>query len=106
MGKDKKYVINEGKILYGADVETFIITSSFQGKDKDYNYEFGLIAEDDFKQVSFKTFDFDKKDFCECEPVVFVDIYDGLVSYIEDKNKRIEIVEKLKLKGFTISTGH
>jgi hypothetical protein len=102
-GKTKKYIINNNQILSGADVETFKITSSFEGKDKNYNYEFGFINEDDFKKMSYKTFDFDKKDFCEYEPIVFVDIYDKLVSYIEDKNERIEIVEKLKLKGFTIN---
>jgi hypothetical protein len=101
-GKTKKYIINNNKILYGADVKTFKVTSSFQGKDKNYNYEFGIINENDFKHASFKTFDFDKKYFCESEPIVFVDIYDSLVSYKEDKNKTIEIADKLRSKGFTI----
>jgi len=101
-GKTKKYIINNSQILYGADVETFKITSPFQGKDKNYNYEFGIINEDDFKKTSIKTFDFDRKDFCEYEPTAFEDIYGSLLSYKEDQNKRIEIVEKLKLKGFTI----
>lgn len=100
-GKTKKYIINNNQILYGADVETFKITSSFQGKDKNFNYEFGIINEDDFKKTSYKKFDFDKP-ICEYEPIVFDDIYDNLVSYKEDQNKRIEIVEKLKSKGFSI----
>lgn len=102
-GKTKKYIINNNQILYGADVETFKITSSFQGKDKNFNYEFGIINEDDFKKISFKTFDFSNEDFCQTEPIVFVDVCDSLVSYIEDKNKPIEIVEKLKQMGFTLN---
>jgi hypothetical protein len=101
-GKTKKYMVNRDQILYGADVATFKITSSFQGKDKNFNYEFGAIKEDDFKKTSYETFDFDHKDICETEPIVFVDIYDILVSYIEDRNKLIEIAEKLKQRGFTI----
>ncbi|ATP56345.1 hypothetical protein CPT03_07600 [Pedobacter ginsengisoli] len=102
-GKTKKYVINKNQILHGADVETFKITSTFQGKDKKFNYEFGIINEDDFKKMSFKTFDFANKDFCQTEPIVFVDVYDSLVSYIEDKNEPIELVEKLKQMGFTLN---
>lgn len=101
-GKSKKYIIYRNKILYGADVETFKIISPFQGKDKNYNYEYGIINEDDFKKTSYKSFDFDKKNFCDYGPIVFVDIYDSLVSYKEDHNKKIEIVEELKLNGFTI----
>jgi len=84
-GKTKKHIINNNQILYGADVETFKITSPFQGKDKNYNYEFGIINEDDFKKVSIKTFDFDRKDFSRYEPTAFEDIYDSLVSYKEDQ---------------------
>lgn len=101
-GKTKKYIINNNQILYGADVETFKVTSTFQGKDKRFNYEFGIINEDDFKKVSFKNFDFANKDFCQTEPIVFIDVYDSLVSYNEDKNKPIEIVEKLKQVGFAL----
>ena len=101
-GKTKKYVINENQIIYDADVSTFEVTSAFQGKDKNFNYEFGAIHEDDFKKVSFKTFDFDHKDFCKIQPSVFVDICDSLVSFTEDKNKAIKVVEILKQKGFTI----
>jgi hypothetical protein len=102
-GKTKKYIVNNNQILYGADVETFKITSSFEGKDKNFNYQFGIINEDDFKQTSFKTFDFANKDFCQTEPIVFVDVYDSLVSYKEDKNKPLKVVEKLKQKGFTLN---
>jgi DKNYY family len=102
-GKTKEHIINKNQILYGADVETFKIISSFQGKDKKFNYEFGIINEDDFKKVNFKTFDFANKDFCHIEPIVFTDIYDSLVSYIEDKNNSIEIVEKLKQMEFTLN---
>lgn len=102
-GKTKKYIVNNNQILFGADVETFKIISSFQGKDKNYNYEFGAINEDDFKKTALKTFNFDKKDMCETEPIVFVDIYDSLVSYKENKNGTIEIAEKLKQRGFTIN---
>jgi len=102
-GKTKRHIINNNQILYGADVATFKNTSSFEGKDKNFNYEFGAINEDDFKRVNYKTFDFNSKDICSTEPIVFVDIYDSLVSYLEDKNKSIEIVEKLKVKGFKIN---
>lgn len=101
-GKTKKYVINGSQILYDADVSTFKITSTFQGKDKNFNYEFGAINEDDFKKVSFKTFNFDNKDFCKNEPIVFDDICDSLVSFTEDKIKMIKVVEILKQKGFTL----
>lgn len=102
-GKTKKHIININQILYGADVETFKITSTFQGKDKKFNYEFGIINEDDFKKINFKDFDFVNNDFCKTEPIVLVDTSDSLVSYIDDKNKPIEIVEKLKQKGFTLN---
>ena len=64
-GKTKKYIINKNQIVFGANIETFKIISSFEGKDKNYNYEFGFINEDEFKKTSYKTFDFDKKDFCD-----------------------------------------
>ena len=102
-GKTKKHIVNKDQILYGADVATFKMTSSFEGKDKKFNYEFGAIKEDDFKNTSYRTFDFAKNDFCQIEPTVFVDVYDSLVSYTDDKNKPIEIVEKLKQSGFTAS---
>ena len=102
-GKTKTQIINRNKILYGADVATFKVTSTFQGKDKNFNYEFGAINEDDFKKTTYKAFDFANKDFCQTEPIVFVDINDNLVSYIEDKNEPIEIVEKLKQKDFTVN---
>lgn len=101
-GKSKKNIIYKNQILLGADVETFKITNSYSGKDKNYNYEFGFINEDYFKESSYRTFDFDKKDLCEYEPIEFVDIYDKLEPFIKNQNERIEIVEKLKLKGYTI----
>ena len=102
-GKTKKHIINNNQILYGADVETFKVTSTFQGKDKRFKYEFGIINEDDFKKVSFKNFDFTNKDFCQTEPIVFVDVYDSLVSYLEDKNNPIKIIENLKQNGFKLN---
>ena len=103
-GKTKKYIINNNQILYDADLETFKTTSSFEGKDKKYSYESGFIKENEFKKMNFKTFNFENKDFCLSEPIVFVNIYDKLKSYEEDKNKRIEIIEKLKSKEFTINS--
>ncbi|MBV4358883.1 DKNYY domain-containing protein [Pinibacter aurantiacus] len=102
-GKTEKHIINNNEILYGADVATFKVTSSFQGKDKNFSYEFGAINENDFKKTALNTFDFDNKDICKTEPIVFVDIYDSLVSYIEDKHKTIKTVEKLEQRGFTIN---
>jgi len=102
-GKTKKYVVNGNQILYDADIATFEVISSFQGKDKNFNYEFGIINEDEFKKTNYKTFDFTNKDFYKTEPIVFTDIYDSLASYLEDKNRSIEIVEKLKQIGFTTS---
>ena len=84
-------------------METFQVTSTFQGKDKRFNYEFGIINEDDFKKVSFKNFVFTNKDFCQTEPIVFINDSDSLVSYIEDKNKPIKVVEKLNQMGFTLN---
>lgn len=102
-GKTKKYIINRNQILYDADVSTFKVTSTFQGKDKNFNYEFGAINEDDFKKTSFKTFDFASIDFCQTEPTVYIDVYENLVSYGENKNEPIEIVEILKQKDFQLS---
>lgn len=101
-GKTKKYIINENRIIYGADVETFKILSSFEGKDKNYNFVFGFIKIDNFKKTSYKTFDFDKYDFCNSQPMVFVDLYDTLQTFAVDQNEEIAIVEKLKSKGFTV----
>jgi len=102
-GKTKKYIINNDKILYGADVETFKITSSFQGKDKNYNYEFGFINSDEFKKTNFKSFDFNEKNLCKYGPLEFVDIYEEFEAFVKDINQRIEIVEKLKSKGYVIT---
>lgn len=102
-GKTRKFIINGAKILYDADVATFKVVNSFQGKDKNFNFEFGTINENDLKKASFKTFDFRNKDLCQIAPTVFTDVYDSLVSYIEDKNKPIKIVEKLKQIGFTLN---
>ena len=103
-GKTKKHIINNNQILYGADVSTFKVTSNFEGTDKNFNYKFGAINEDDFKKVSYKTFDFATKDFCKTESIVFFDIYDSLVSYSEDKDNPINIIEKMKQKGFIIKS--
>jgi len=102
-GKTKRHIINNNEILYGADVATFEILSSFQGKDKNYNFEFGIISENEFKKTSYRTFDFDQKDPCEYGPIVFTDIYDSLVSYREDEHEKIKIVEKLRSKGFLVN---
>ncbi|WP_367178982.1 DKNYY domain-containing protein [Flavobacterium sp.] len=102
-GKTKEHMINNTQILYDADLETFEIISSFEGKDKNYNYESGFIKEDDFKKITLKEFDFEKKEICENEPIAFIGIYDKLKSYEEDKNEKIEIVEKLKSKGFKVN---
>ena len=101
-GKTNKYLINGSQILYDADVSSFKVISSFQGKDKNFNFEFGAIIEDDFKKLSFNTFDFNNNDFSKNDPIVFVDICDSLVSFMEDKNKTIKVVEILKQKGFSI----
>jgi hypothetical protein len=46
--------------------------------------EFKLDGAHDF------VFGFDKKDFCEYEPAAFVDMYGSLVSYTEDKMKKLK----------------
>lgn len=102
-GKTDTYIINKNKILYGADIATFKATSSFQGEDKNYKYEFGIMTEESFKKVRHETFGFDEKKVCELEPMIFIDIYKDLVSYKEDKNRKIETVERLKLKNFKIN---
>jgi hypothetical protein len=42
-GKTKSKMLNENKILPGADLETFQIINSYAGKDKNNTYEFGEI---------------------------------------------------------------
>ena len=42
-GKTTKYVINNNKILEGADPKTFKVINSYSGKDKNNEYEFGKI---------------------------------------------------------------
>lgn len=42
-GKTENYVINENKILLGADPNTFKVINSYSGKDKYHTYEFGKI---------------------------------------------------------------
>jgi len=101
-GKTNKYVINNNRIIYGADVETFKVINSFTGKDKDYNYRRGYIAKDELNEKYFKNFDFNKIDICKLEPTEFVDIYENLEPFTEDQNNRIEVVEKLKSNGFTV----
>ena len=103
-GKTKKYIINKSKILYGADVETFKFTSSFEGKDKNYNFEYGFIKRDDFKKSNYKTFDFTKMNLCQGGLMEFVDIYDSLEPLPEPENERIVIADKLKVEGFTLKS--
>jgi len=101
-GKTKKYVINNNRIIYGADLKTFKILNSYKGKDKNYNYEFGLIAKDDFEKMKYKTFNFDQEDICKIGLVEFVDIYDNEEPITDDPNEKIVVSEKLKLNGFTL----
>ncbi len=42
-GQTKKYVINDNKILKGADPESFKVINSYTGKDKNNTYEFGEV---------------------------------------------------------------
>ncbi len=101
-GKTEQYVINESQIIYGADVKTFKVINGYSGKDKEYKYEFGFIADEELKELSYENFDFDKLNYCEFEPTEFVDIYSKLVPYDEKQSKQIKIVDKLKSNGFTI----
>lgn len=94
-GKTKKHIINTNQILLDADVESFEVISSFEGKDKYFNYEFGAINQSDFKKESFNEFPFNDKDICLTKPVQFNDIYTELVSYNKDKSNPIKIIEKL-----------
>jgi hypothetical protein len=101
-GKTKTAIINQDRILYDADVNSFNIISAYEGKDNYFNYEFGAIKEDDFKIVNFSTFFFDINDICMLKPMRFNDIYKNLMSFDEDKNNSIQIVEKLKNLDFKI----
>jgi hypothetical protein len=101
-GRTKKYIINKDKILYGADVETFKITSSFEGKDKNYNYEFGFIAKDYFKKTSYKNFNFDKADVCKYGLLEFTDIYDNEEPIPDYQHEKSVLTENLKINGFTL----
>lgn len=103
-GKTKKYIINKNRIIYGADIGTFKIISGFEGKDKNFNYEFGLIKRDDFKKTNYKTFDFTKWDLCQIGPIEFDEIYDSLEQLPEPKNEKIVIAERLKSMGFTVKS--
>lgn len=100
-GKTKRQIINNNRIVYGADIETFKITSNFQGKDRKYNYEFGSIKRDDFKKTNYKTFDFTEKNVCQNGLFEFIDIYDKEVTLPESQNEIILVAEKLKTEGFT-----
>ena len=101
-GKTKKYIINKNRILNGANVETFKIVNSFSGKDKNYNYEFGYIARDDFKKTEYKSFNFDKAAICDYGLIEFVGIYDNEEPLAYYQNEKSLIAEKLELKGFTL----
>jgi len=101
-GKTKQYVINESQIISGADVKTFKVINSFSGEDKEYKYEFGLLANDNIKRVSYKNFDFSKINYCELEPIEFVDIYRKLEPFEEKNSNQSKIVEKLRSNDFTI----
>ncbi|NEM99164.1 DKNYY domain-containing protein [Pontibacter burrus] len=102
-GRTKKYIINKDKILYGADVETFKITSSFEGKDKNYNYEFGFIARDDFKKTKYKNFSFQKEDICNSGLLEFTDIYDNEEPIHDYQHEKSVLTENLKINGFTLN---
>ncbi len=103
-GKTKTQIINNNRIVYGADVETFKITSSFEGKDRKFSYEFGSIKRDDFKKANYKTFDFTENNLCQNGLLEFIDIYDSIVPLPENQNEKIVIAEKLKTKGFTLTS--
>ena len=101
-GKTKKQVVNKNNILFGADAEKFEVISSFEGKDKKYNYEFGFIKSNEFTYVNFKSFNFNDTIICSYGALEFVDIYDKLDTFTDDLNQRIEIVEKLKSYGYSV----
>ena len=101
-GVTEKYVINDSDIVLGADVETFKIINSYRGKDRDYKYEFGFIAKDQVQERDYKSFDFDKINFCKIGPTEFVKIYDDLEPFIEEQSREIKIVRKLESRDFTI----
>lgn len=101
-GKTKQYVINKNKIIYGADVKTFNVINGYGGEDKYYKYEFGIIADEDLNEVSYKNFDFDNVNYCELKPTEFVDIYRKLEPFDVEQSKHIKIVDKIKLNNFKV----
>ena len=101
-GKTKTLIINRNKILYGADLESFKIISSYEGKDENYNYEFGFIARDDFKKTKFRDFDFEKENICKSGLIEFTDIYENEYKLPDLLNESSVVVEKLKSIGFTL----
>lgn len=102
-GKTKEHIVYNNHILYGADVKSFKITSSFEGKDKRFRFEFGAIVEEEFRKARLNNFDFSRTEYCHIEPIVFVDINKNLVSYEEDEKNPIITVEKLKEQGFSVA---
>jgi hypothetical protein len=101
-GKTKRQIINRNKIVYGADVETFKIISSYNGKDKNYNYEFGFIARDDFKKTKYEKFKFEIQDICNYGLMEITDIYENEEALPDYKSEKSVVVEDLELNGFKL----
>jgi hypothetical protein len=103
-GKTKRKIINENKILFGADIATFKVMSSFEAEDKNHKYQFGFIHSNEFKKTNIKSFNFNKSNICSYGPLEFYGIYDDYETFDIDSGFRTEIVERLKTNGYTITS--
>lgn len=101
-GKTKKYIINRDKIVFGADLETFKILSPFEGKDKYFNFEFGLIKKDSYNKTTYKNFDI--KNICNNSLIELTDLYVNEEKLLDYNLEKSIIVEELKLNGFELKT--
>lgn len=99
-GKTKKYIVNRDKIVFGADLETFKILSSYEGKDKYFNYEFGLIKKDSYNKTSYKYFDI--KNICSNSLIELTDLYLNEEKLLDYNFEKSIVVEELKLNGFEL----
>lgn len=101
-GKSNEYVVYENKILYGSDSKTFTPISDIVGKDKNFHFRYGIIADYLFQRKKIQEFNFHIPELCNTKPTMFYNLHSKLEAYIEKDFREYEVIKKLLNVGFNI----
>jgi hypothetical protein len=101
-GKSNEYVVYENKILYGSDSKTFTPISDVIGKDRNFHFRYGNIADYLFQRKKIQKFNFQNPELCNSKPTMFYDLHSKLETYQEEDFREYEVIKKLQNVGFNI----